>query len=220
MKPGDHICAKRRGYAHHGIYIGDRSVIHYAGLSDGLSAGPIERCTLQQFKGAASEYIVIKWGERPFTHEETVERAHSRLGEDKYDLIWNNCEHFARWCVSGISDSPQVRDAAAQAAGGLATAVTMYRAGAAARTAGPMLAKIAGSTAASSAASSALVSTTTSASAVALAGLSGGSAVTGLSGIVGIAGIAATPALGSNAVAGMAVAGGYFLYEGVKSFFD
>lgn len=28
-------------------------------------------------------------------------RALSRLGEEKYHLITNNCEHFVRWCRSG-----------------------------------------------------------------------------------------------------------------------
>lgn len=43
-----------------------------------------------------------------YTPEETVERAKSRLGEKNYDLAINNCEHFAFWCKTGISDSHQV----------------------------------------------------------------------------------------------------------------
>ena len=44
-----------------------------------------------------------------FTPEETVERAYSRLGEREYDLISNNCEHFAIWCKTNISESWQVK---------------------------------------------------------------------------------------------------------------
>ena len=44
-----------------------------------------------------------------FTPEETVERAKSRLGETKYNLALNNCEHFAIWCKTGISESYQVK---------------------------------------------------------------------------------------------------------------
>ena len=40
-----------------------------------------------------------------FTPEETVERAYSRLGEREYDLVSNNCEHFAIWCKTNISGS-------------------------------------------------------------------------------------------------------------------
>ncbi|MBR0484274.1 MAG: lecithin retinol acyltransferase family protein [Oscillospiraceae bacterium] len=45
-----------------------------------------------------------------YTPEETVERAKSRLGESKYDLAVNNCEHFAFWCKTGLSDSHQVNN--------------------------------------------------------------------------------------------------------------
>lgn len=40
--------------------------------------------------------------------EETVQRAESRLGERKYNLATNNCEHFAIWCKTGVSESSQV----------------------------------------------------------------------------------------------------------------
>ena len=39
-----------------------------------------------------------------------VERAESRLGEHKYNLLFNNCEHFASWCKTGVSESQQVKD--------------------------------------------------------------------------------------------------------------
>ena len=44
-----------------------------------------------------------------FSPEETVQRAYSRLGEEKYSLISNNCEHFAIWCKTGRAQSSQVR---------------------------------------------------------------------------------------------------------------
>lgn len=43
-----------------------------------------------------------------YSPEETVSRALSRLGEDKYNLVLNNCEHFAIWCKTGVSESLQV----------------------------------------------------------------------------------------------------------------
>lgn len=45
-----------------------------------------------------------------YSPEETVQRARSRLGETKYNLVTNNCEHFAIWCKTGISESRQVDD--------------------------------------------------------------------------------------------------------------
>lgn len=46
---------------------------------------------------------------RIFSDKETVERAMSRLGEDKYNLVTNNCEHFAIWCKTGLSESMLVK---------------------------------------------------------------------------------------------------------------
>jgi hypothetical protein len=37
-----------------------------------------------------------------------MRRAESRLEERKYHLIFNNCEHFASWCKTGVEDSKQV----------------------------------------------------------------------------------------------------------------
>jgi Lecithin retinol acyltransferase len=39
---------------------------------------------------------------------ETARRAESRIGERAYNLLCNNCEHFANWCVTGIAWSQQV----------------------------------------------------------------------------------------------------------------
>lgn len=47
-----------------------------------------------------------------YSPEETVQRAYSRLGEEKYSLISNNCEHFAIWCKTGRAQSSQVRQVA------------------------------------------------------------------------------------------------------------
>lgn len=43
-----------------------------------------------------------------FSAEETVKRAESKLGETKYNLAFNNCEHFAIWCKTGLHESKQV----------------------------------------------------------------------------------------------------------------
>ena len=43
-----------------------------------------------------------------YTPEETIQRAKSRLGEKNYSVTVNNCEHFAFWCKTGLSDSHQV----------------------------------------------------------------------------------------------------------------
>lgn len=52
--------------------------------------------------------IVKEHNYKIYSPEETVERAKSRLGETSYNLVFNNCEHFAIWCKTGISESHQV----------------------------------------------------------------------------------------------------------------
>lgn len=43
-----------------------------------------------------------------YSPEETVARAKSKLGEEEYALPFNNCEHFAIWCKTGVHESHQV----------------------------------------------------------------------------------------------------------------
>lgn len=48
-----------------------------------------------------------------FTPKETVERARQKVGsgEHEYNLLTNNCEHFALFCKTGIKESYQVKEA-------------------------------------------------------------------------------------------------------------
>lgn len=107
MKIGSHLIVSKGVYDHHGIYIGRGKVIHYSGLSDGLSAGPIEKTTLEVF-ASGSSYSLRLHPDAKYSGKEVVERAVSRLGEDSYDLHANNCEHFCNWVIYGSSRSSQV----------------------------------------------------------------------------------------------------------------
>ncbi|WP_255548867.1 lecithin retinol acyltransferase family protein [Thermoleptolyngbya sp. PKUAC-SCTB121] len=90
-------------YEHHGIDCGDGSVIHYSKAT--------EPPTIRQ-----TEFSAFSWGNRVFVKQYTVcylpdiviERAESRLGEQRYSLLENNCEHFATWCKTGRSVSEQL----------------------------------------------------------------------------------------------------------------
>ena len=46
-----------------------------------------------------------------------VHRAESRLGERAYSILRNNCEHFSRWCTTGVATSSQVKTVLRTAAG-------------------------------------------------------------------------------------------------------
>ena len=43
-----------------------------------------------------------------YSGEETVRRARGELGKEEYNLVTNNCEHFAIWCKTGLKESSQI----------------------------------------------------------------------------------------------------------------
>lgn len=110
MQVGDHLVTPRTGYTHHGIYLGDGQVIHYKGFSEGFKRDVIGITPLAEFS-CGHEIQVESHLLRRFSREESIERAYSRLGEDWYDVILNNCEHFVYWCITGCHISPQVNKA-------------------------------------------------------------------------------------------------------------
>ena len=107
LAPGAHLVTDRFGYTHHGVYAGDGKVVHYAGLSRSLRRAPVHEVTLEEFAQGRSVRVRQSPGAR-FAGVEAVQRAYSRLGEDRYRLISNNCEHFCMWCLYGESRSDQI----------------------------------------------------------------------------------------------------------------
>jgi len=107
IKIGSHLVSQRPGYTHHGVYIGKSKVIHYSGLADGLNTGPVEEATLEEFS-AGYRYTVKKHTDPRYTNQAVVKRAKSRLGEELYSLLNNNCEHYVNWCIDGDHKSTQV----------------------------------------------------------------------------------------------------------------
>lgn len=123
--PGDHLISQRFGYTHHGIYIGNNQVIHYSGLADGLRGGPIEITTLDAFS-AGKKVRIHRYEEPLFSGDSAVHRARSRLGENRYDLHANNCEHFCSWVRMGDHVSKQVQ-AVETASGAIGAGLSEFR---------------------------------------------------------------------------------------------
>jgi hypothetical protein len=106
-QPGSHVISPRRGYMHHGVYVGDGRVVHYSGLARGLFGGPIEEVSLAEF--AFGRSVWTRRSDLPgFASLEVIRRARSRVGEKRYRVLRNNCEHFCEWCLRGESRSYQV----------------------------------------------------------------------------------------------------------------
>lgn len=122
---GDVIGVQRLGYTHYGIYASEEAVIHYVGNQNETDMDAMVRETsLVTFLRGDEDWFVLDLDERAtdnvaalhgdyemvetYSPDETVRRARSRLGESRYNLLWNNCEHFALWCKTGREESDQV----------------------------------------------------------------------------------------------------------------
>jgi hypothetical protein len=104
---GAHLVSPRRGYLHHGVYAGNGRVIHYGGFHRLLTSRPVEEISLEEF--TLGRGLKVKpWVAPKFSGTDVVERARSRIGENRYRLFSNNCEHFTEWCIGGTSRSPQL----------------------------------------------------------------------------------------------------------------
>ncbi len=115
---GAHLTTPRWGYVHHGIYTGAGRVIHYAGFNQPFRSGRIEEVPFEHFTRGRSVQVKA-WAAPKFSGAAAVVRARARLGENRYDLWANNCEHFAEWCISGTSRSEQVDSMAGKLRGAL-----------------------------------------------------------------------------------------------------
>jgi Lecithin retinol acyltransferase/PspA/IM30 family len=109
MARGDQIYVMREWlnlqgvYEHHGIDCGDGTVIHYRKPSE-----TIERTSIETFTRGGKIYL-LQYAVC-YIAETAITRAESRLGEHQYNLLYNNCEHFATWCKTGKSQSLQIEN--------------------------------------------------------------------------------------------------------------
>jgi len=107
LPPGAHLVSSRGWYEHHGIHLGGGRVAHYAGFCYGFHSGPVEEVSLEQF-AAGRGFEVRTNVDAAFTPTQVVQRARSRIGERRYNLLANNCEHFCEWAINGRGASRQV----------------------------------------------------------------------------------------------------------------
>ena len=110
------------GYRHYAVNVGDDEIVHvtsFGGLNslnivDGI-AGQV-CCTNPNVAVVKKEKFkdVYKKGDKVYVEErcdgalsraEIVMRALSKVGEKGYNVLWQNCEHFARWCCYGEAKS-------------------------------------------------------------------------------------------------------------------
>ena len=120
IKSIDHISVSRMfqgfPYSHHGLRLtyddGSTEILHYGG-QPGAVGGVIGRVSEENFIGGPEFQLHTHQpdpasGNTRLTDQEIRTRAYNRIGENRYDLINNNCEHFVNDCLYGRSFSNQV----------------------------------------------------------------------------------------------------------------
>jgi len=134
-KIGDHVFVDRsvfgiKLYEHHGIYVGDDMVVHYNGLARGIvfekscfeeilsnvvpldkrNIAKVEMTSLEEF-ASGDTWQIKEHANAPLSGQDIALCAKARVGEQKYNLLINNCEHFCNECIFGEHVSEQVQNA-------------------------------------------------------------------------------------------------------------
>lgn len=112
--PGMPLKVGRGIYTHHGIYAGQTRdgthvVIGYDGELFDWANASIREVTWEQFAAGGPVQVDGDLEARAaYNPQEVLQNAYSRLGERKFNLLGNNCEHFVSWSVTGQHRSRQV----------------------------------------------------------------------------------------------------------------
>ena len=125
-------------YWHHGVLMPDDSVIHLfatrwtgpraqslssagghpqasasaislmitTGNSTPFQSGIVERTSLSEFSGGKT--VDVAEYDSTLSAGELISGAESNLGPCSYNLLFYNCETFARWCVNGFGFCDQI----------------------------------------------------------------------------------------------------------------
>lgn len=115
---GDMIRVKAGNIYHYGIYVSDEEVIQF-GLAP--NARPtVKDCDVEVcvsdvdvfLHGGFLETAVLdkKENKNRIPRAVTVQKARARIGEKGYNILYNNCEHFAYECVTGEKRCSQTDD--------------------------------------------------------------------------------------------------------------
>ncbi|GFO21160.1 hras-like suppressor 3 [Plakobranchus ocellatus] len=133
LEPGDLVEFPRSLYSHWGVYIGNETIVHLTTVhSEDMKAASANLCCTCGSESNIAEvrydnfWDVVgnsrakknnKFDERypPLSRREIKDRAFSKFGSFRYNPVTSNCEHFAKWCRNGISESEQVRQMAVRA---------------------------------------------------------------------------------------------------------
>ncbi|XP_065932534.1 phospholipase A and acyltransferase 3-like [Magallana gigas] len=115
-QPGDLLEFHRSWYNHWAVYIGNEEIVHLKS-KEGMQLITIKgevviESVWDQVKDSRVDINnKLDTKHRPRSAQEIVQDAVSKIGNTKYNMFWQNCEHFATYCRYGVNSSQQVKDA-------------------------------------------------------------------------------------------------------------
>ncbi len=113
-RPGLHLVSDRKAfgypYQHHGITLGDGHVVEFSGFNRPFRRGPVQAVPLSHFINGSNLLVVRYDKNQRFSPAESARRARLGIGDNNYQLLKWNCEHFARWVCTGSIISDQADD--------------------------------------------------------------------------------------------------------------
>jgi hypothetical protein len=113
---GDHIRVNRGIYNHHGIFVANDEVIHFASINDDnilRTDNKVIKASINDFLRNGKVEVKIYTDDEKldlYPTDAIVNWARSCLNDQDYNLIFNNCEHFANWCTLARFRSYQVEN--------------------------------------------------------------------------------------------------------------
>ena len=120
LKPGDHLSVKGAlplNYNHHGIYLGPNRGVAEMGIRvtiEDLQLTNPRIVSLDEFQDKDRIYRINYKPKTYLPPKHTVRQAQYFVDNptkwDRFNLLLNNCEHFATKCKTGKAVSKQVTD--------------------------------------------------------------------------------------------------------------
>ena len=123
---GDLIVFQRKLFKHYAVNVGNEEIVHVTsaegrnisldvveGIAGQICSSSIsnkavvKKENFQDFYQKGDKVYVEEHKKTPLPTEDIVRRAENRVGEEGYNLLWKNCEHFAHWCRYGEEESTQ-----------------------------------------------------------------------------------------------------------------
>ena len=118
LQVGDLVEFDRIVYKHWAVYVGDNKIVHYN------KVGKVGEIVCEDIDSYISDFVLFRRAKKKkmgimnrivhesphFSGKQVAERALSKLGMTSYNLLFKNCEHFAKWCKYNVPMSEQIEN--------------------------------------------------------------------------------------------------------------